>query len=339
MRHIKEYLVEFVNGKWESDFETYMINLDQITIDLDVNNLDGKSFYRYPKLNLPRTKVDSLKSKYNINITRSEDNADYRVISEKFLELSGRAYYWSTYNIYDVLEKTKQLKNSDDYKGFIDVLEEIDNKHCTRFKYYNLPDDLREICRDVETATYFQNGYIRISSETFNFLSKKNNLVLDSNLIKLANSESTVLDKEQYYSLVEMVRSKDNDNITVALEVMANCNIEKSLDYISLVYYFYYDRLRYSNNWNSVNVKALRNRLKSFDNHSSGSSSRGWYYNRYIKILARENYLTKFAFLVVQKYVYHNVVLRALDISESEGTFKIDHKSIQLSDEFESQII
>ena len=67
MKHIKEYLVEFVNGKWEYNFETYMINLDQITIDLDVNNLDGKSFYRYPKLNLPRTKVDSLKSKYNIN--------------------------------------------------------------------------------------------------------------------------------------------------------------------------------------------------------------------------------------------------------------------------------
>jgi len=339
MRHIKEYLVDFVNGKWEYNFETYMINLDQITIDLDVNNLDGKSFYRYPKLNLPRTKVDSLKSKYNINITRNEDNADYRIISEKLLELSGRGYYWSTYNIYDVLEKTKQLKNSDDYKGFIDVLEELDNKHCLRFKYYNLPDDLREVCRDVETATYYQNGYIRINSETFNFLSQKNNLVLDSNLIKLANSESTVLDKEQYYSLVEMIRSKDNDNITVALEVMANCNIEESLDYISLVYYFYYDILKYSNNWNSVNVKALRNRLKSFDNHSSGSSSRGWYYNRYIKILARENYLTKFAFLVVQRYVYHNVVLRALDIGESEGTFKIDHKSIQLSDEFESQII
>ncbi|MCH9716564.1 MAG: hypothetical protein K0U52_05690 [Gammaproteobacteria bacterium] len=339
MRHIKEYLVEFVNGKWESDLETYMINLDHITIDLDVNNLNEKSFYRYPKLNLPRTKVDGLKSKYNINITRSEDNADYRVISEKFLELTGRSYYWSTYNIHDVLEKTKQLKNSYDYTGFIEVLEELDTKDCLRFKYYNLPDDLRDICRDVETVVYYQNGYIRISSKTFNFLCQKNNLVLDSDLIKLANSESTVLDKEQYYSLVEMIRSKDNDNITVALEVMANCNIEESLDYISLIYYFYYDRLKYSNNWNSVNVKALRNRLKSFDNHSSGSSSRGWYYNRYIKILARENYLTKFAFLVVQKYVYHNVVLRALDIGEFEGTFKIDHRSIKLSDEFESQII
>ena len=42
---------------------------------------------------------------------------------------------------------------------------------------------------------------------------------------------------------------------------------------------------------------------------------------------------------MVQKYVYHNVVLRALDIGEFEGTFKIDHRSIKLSDEFESQII
>ena len=338
MKHIKEYLVDFVNGKWEYDIETYMINLDEITVNLDVNNLDGKSFYRYPKLSLPRTKVDSLKSKYNISITRSEDNADYRIISEKFLEIVGN-YYYSNYNINDVLEKTKQLKNSDDYKGFIDVLEELDSKDCLRFKYYNLPDDLRQVCRDVDTSSFYEAGYIRINSETFNFLSQKNNLVLDSNLIKLANSESTVLDKEQYYSLTEMVRSNDNDNMTVALEVMANCNIEESLDYISLVYYFYYDRLKYSNNWNSVNVKALRNRLKSFDNHSSGSSARGWYYNRYIKILAKENYLTKFAFLVVQKYIYHNVVLRALDIGKSEGTFKIDYKSIQLSDEFESQMI
>lgn len=337
MKHVKQYIIELVDGEWEHHLNNYLINLDEIKINLDVNNLDGKSFYRYPKLNLPRTKVDSLKSKYNISITRSEDKADYRVISQKYLMTD--SYYYNVFTINDILEKTKQLKNSDDFIDFIKLLEGLDLKDHVIFKYYSLPDDLRDICKSIESINFYFTDYIKISLETFNSICKKNNLVLDSDLIKLANSESTILDKQQYYSLVEMIRSNDNDNITVALEVMANCNIEESLDYISLIYYFYYDRLRYSTSWNSINVKALRSRLKRFDNNSSGSSSRGWYYDRYIKSLTAENYLTKFAFLVVQKYIYHNVILRALNSSESKGVFKIDYKSIELSDQYKSEVI
>ncbi len=52
---------------------------------LDSNSLKGKTLYRYPKLNLSRDKVGSIKQDYGISITRDYKKADYRVISQKFI--------------------------------------------------------------------------------------------------------------------------------------------------------------------------------------------------------------------------------------------------------------
>jgi hypothetical protein len=49
------------------------------------------------------------------------------------------------------------------------------------------------------------------------------------------------------------------DNRALALEMLANCNIDKSFDVVSGIYWWYYDWLKTANNWNTVNVKAMRN--------------------------------------------------------------------------------
>ena len=57
-------------------------------------NLQDKTIYRYPKLNLPRQKVDLLKDKFNVKITRNSDVADIHVISHQFIE-SLLTFEWS----------------------------------------------------------------------------------------------------------------------------------------------------------------------------------------------------------------------------------------------------
>ena len=48
---------------------------------------------------------------------------------------------------------------------------------------------------------------------------------------------------------------------SIALEMLANCNVNKSFDVVSgLYYWWHYDWCKNTNNWNTVNVKALRNR-------------------------------------------------------------------------------
>ena len=90
-----------LNSNWNDNTSEYdLVNLVEnrkfissttkevdITSQLNVVSLDSSmiqdaSFYRYPKLTLPRTKVDILKEKFNISITRAEDKADYKIISD-----------------------------------------------------------------------------------------------------------------------------------------------------------------------------------------------------------------------------------------------------------------
>ena len=50
---------------------------------IDATDLQDATIYRFPKLDLPRQKVDVLKEKYNLSVTRNQDKADYSIISYK----------------------------------------------------------------------------------------------------------------------------------------------------------------------------------------------------------------------------------------------------------------
>ena len=48
--------------------------------------IKGCSIYRYPKLSLPRQKVDHLKQSANISVTRNKETADYHIVSAKYID-------------------------------------------------------------------------------------------------------------------------------------------------------------------------------------------------------------------------------------------------------------
>ena len=54
--------------------------------EISSSEVQGKSIYRFPKLTLPRIKMDILKENNNIKITRDQNKADYHVVSTKFFE-------------------------------------------------------------------------------------------------------------------------------------------------------------------------------------------------------------------------------------------------------------
>ena len=73
----------------ESSNHWRLVPADRKSIGLDFNNdsidLTDKKIYRYPKLTLPRNKVNLLKDKFNLKLVRDPDKADYHIVSNKFI--------------------------------------------------------------------------------------------------------------------------------------------------------------------------------------------------------------------------------------------------------------
>ena len=73
-----------------------IVKLD-IASEPDMIEIQNAKLYRYPKLSLPRVKVETLKEKYDVKVVRDSTKADYSIVSNKMIEdlltVSWRSYY------------------------------------------------------------------------------------------------------------------------------------------------------------------------------------------------------------------------------------------------------
>lgn len=307
---------------------------------ITLNSIDGSmikdaSFYRYPKLTLPRAKVDILKEKFNISITRAEDKADYKIISEKYINTLCDISWSNLYTVEDTLDWINEEQN----QFTIDTLDIVKDK----LKDAN-DDDLVELntsyywsnngkrINETKDAAYHNYHYLKAEEvQTYNDIVNSNNLVSDTCINDVIYEDLHVLTKEEYNNCRNMLKSDDYDNRALALEMLANCNLNKSFDYVSMLYYFYYDYMKDAKNWNNVNVKTLRNALSNFNPMSN--MSYGHFYNNYLQQLIKADQLTEFAFKECARYVFHNVVKRHMGMTD-ESVFKIDLDAIQINPKY-----
>jgi hypothetical protein len=132
-----------------------------------------------------------------------------------------------------------------------------------------------------------------------------------------------------------MIQSQDKDNRTLAVEMLANCNIEESFDIVSYLFFWYYDWFKDSNNWNNINVKTLRKRLEKFS--GSKDNNRQWGYDQYITLLIAENKLTDFIVKKTIKKMYDSVIRNTFGCKNN--VFSIDLESIYLEEKYKNLII
>ena len=71
-------------ASWQD--QTHSIVKLDIATEPDMIDINGARLYRYPKLSLPRIKVDGLKDKYNIKVVRDQHKADYGIVSNKLID-------------------------------------------------------------------------------------------------------------------------------------------------------------------------------------------------------------------------------------------------------------
>ena len=116
--------------------------------------------------------------------------------------------------------------------------------------------------------------------------------------------------------------------------MLANCNVEKSFDVVSGLYWWHYDWIKDTNNWNTVNVKALRSRMKSYEGGHNTSSV--YPFNAYIKTLAKDNKLTRFVINKTREKLM-NTVLNQI-CGEGNDVFKVNLENLYIAEEIENMI-
>lgn len=359
------YLGDVTNYSWSrpmSKFDNVKLNL----IDTpELVQIKDKKLYRYPKLCLPRMKVDVLKEKYNVKVVRDKTKSDYSIISMKYLD-SITSVPWDSYyditvlkDLIDFFTSSYQQYPSIIASDFTDKLNELyrslhttDKIHVDIGYYYGntanafdvLRDNANKILRDVgdhRNIVYVNEDDI----QEFNSLMSGSQLVLDKVINSICSEDMHIMTEEEIGQVETMIKSDDRANRALALEMMANCNLEACLDKVATAFYFNYNYLKDANNWNHVNVKALKERLGNFTN-DHGNSTQIYMYQNLIRLLVAETSFTEWAWLEIRKRIYNNVYLgNNLTGSAKRGNetvdnlFVVDIEDIKLNDELQKALI
>ena len=335
----------------------------------DAIDLQDKKIYRFPDLDLPRQKVDLIKDKYNCRVIRDKDKADVWIISVKYLtrilSTSWNSYYPFQYT-YEFLRWLKAenmltatgLNQIRDYVGGItkDSLCRIDIGYA--YSESQMGQDMHNKCAEQWdkiikesqnpsiTDTNGRDVLLEATSQDFkqrceNFgalLSGGKEVILDIQVSNLIDDELVTLEDSELDNIATMIKSDDRDNRALALEMLANCNVDKSWNVTSWIAYFYtHDYLKSCvKNWNTVNVKAWRKKMDKYINtggYNNGISN----YNQYLNLLAKDSKLTRFAVDKTRKLLYDKWMTNTLGANAQ--VFHVDFDNVKLKDQYEQQVI
>jgi hypothetical protein len=240
-------------------------------IILDYNNTDGfKAFKRdlatkktlpviktfSPKkdhkvyitdnVDIPKTKFKEFIKTKNVRITSNVEEADVIVINDKFdfiLNETNTCYYYK--------QSTESVLKKLDLSKF----PELENyEHPFILSTYHANDKLGN------SGEYFKVQIINDTERIEKILSKT--LVSSIDIMKNIQADETVIDKEYFHQLNQMLQSSDTDNHVVAMEIMANSDYEKSYVYLSLLIHLNVDQIYESRTKRHVNFKGLLTYLK-----------------------------------------------------------------------------
>lgn len=321
--------------------------LGVITSDKAID-LQDKKIYRYPNLELPRQKVDLLKTKFNVKIIRDAELADIHIVSDKLitnlltLDWGKSITYPQMFEVFNMLKQNDQLTESglDKCKEFLSIIEKEAYIRINVIKDYRYTSPVADdIATKLSEYNYHGNRDLIIRDDNITLYNQLKNatalIVKDVEINKIISEDLAVISEDQFNQVSKMIQSQDKDNRTLAVEMLANCNVEESFDIVSFLFFWYYDWFKDTNNWNNINVKTLRKRLEKFS--GSKDNNRQWAYDQYVTLLQAENKLTDFIVKKTIKKMYDSVIKNTFGCKNN--VFAIDLESIYLVDKYKNSII
>lgn len=331
---------------WYPDSEEIDL-LGIVTSDKAID-LQDKKIYRYPNLELPRQKVDLLKTKFNVKIIRDAELADIHIVSDKLitnlltLDWGKSLTYPQMFEIFKTLKENDDLTETglDKCREILSTVEEdayVRIQVAKDYRYTSPVDDaiaskISSFDHNGSRDMVIRDGNVTLYDQLCNTTAL---IVKDVEINKIISEDLAVISEDQFDQVCKMIQSQDKDNRTLAVEMLANCNVEESFDIVSFLFFWYYDWFKDTNNWNNINVKTLRKRLEKFS--GSKDNNRQWAYDQYIQLLQAENKLTDFIVKKTIKKMYDSVIQNTFGCKNN--VFAIDLESIYLVDKYKNSII
>ena len=317
----------------------------------DVKNspivLQGKKIYRYPSLDLPRQKVDLLKENFDVKVTRNRDKADLCITSFKHIK-SLIDISWmevvSFREFYSICLDMKEEDLLDDLAldQLRTTLSEMDKDSVValpKYHSYGKSDDVVEWYIRFTTICDNRKNVYKDASRSFilhaedypsylGLIDPSNNTVFDTDVCNVIDEDLAVLDNSEYDTIQSMICNDGIENRTLALEMLANCNLNSSFDVVSGIFYWYYEWCKSTSNWNTANVKTLRNRLAEYQGDHPRNSVHS--HDRYIMALRNSNKLTEFAINKTRESLYKNVLGNV--VGKDASVFSVDFENLKLKE-------
>ena len=234
--------------------------------------------YFLPGTNVPRAKLKDTFSKLKIVSTKDIDNTDKFIVSgstyDKLFESRYARFYKVSFiqKVLKLLDKIGYFVDEYDLEQFNEALENYESEYiiCNNL-YFLTQSTIKNQLSNILDATIIEKiNQINGSSWTsMTCLKKKENydlyekimsskLYSERTLLRDINGDDSVtINEEIFENLCEMLESSDEDNHTVAAEIMANSDYESSISYILLLIHKYYYSLYLTKGSKHVNFKSL----------------------------------------------------------------------------------
>lgn len=296
------------------EYMSYTPIKDTLSKELDIikskkyNPYDGDVLYFHPKCIVPRYKLKEILSPFGVKTTIKEEKSNVKIINKKSINSFFTYEYLYTVRLSDFLLFTDYSSNvSNDiiesikeHSHFCDKTNEkiIYGKYTTVNvidNHLSLTNNSRLRCNGIYLNNLIQlkegldvnKDYEKFDKLVIDILSNSRDYYMDKSISELLQNESIQIDEEMYTQLCNMLESRDQSNVTMAVEVIANCNINESAEYIyKLMKAYLHNRIIDSKSWNSVNMKSFRE-TTGFDRNTYFSE------DHYISFINKYNSLGK----------------------------------------------
>jgi len=316
----------------------------------DTARLKDAKMYRFPHLTLPREKLNIIHEKYGSRTVRDKDKSDLSIVSHSYFDkitesrwrlpqfLSKQSFYVFYQECID-----QNVMDHDALKVVKELYDHLDDDSVVSLDgCYYWGHDNKPAAKWFRkwTDTNKESGYTyfikKDAIDDFLWMIKNSDeLVFDEELIKESTADSVVLSIAEYERLNTMVQSSDQENSSLALEIMANCNVVKSKTFLTLIFYYHTEKLKYITGWNHINVKSLRKTMSSYTNATHFSYAGA--HDSLIRQMVEDDILTDYAVKVISKEMFLQVLEKTYGL-QAKGVFKIDPSILVLKEEYKSKI-
>lgn len=187
---------------------------------------------------IPRVKLRSFLLNTDLKITTDITKANIVVIKsvKDFVNTwTDKGLHWlRLYNTYEVIERITNDKDTVNFLGS-EFIERLTNytfpKIGVNYQFYN------NVASNILEPNYNSESLKIVKDpEIYETIVKEKTFCSSADVLNNITESSPEITYEQFLQLEKMFVSNDNDNIIIAMEIMANCNYTKSLPYLCILF-------------------------------------------------------------------------------------------------------